>query len=133
MSKGEIQYFITFAVGIAAFWLSGQAASQVRDPHLGHFIAASLGLIVTLAVYGLGMAILALLLYGRSRTLKAVIAAAASAVVLAALGAQLLLHFVARLVHTSRQVGYFTFVAFLLYGLFYVVSAAIGRRLTRHA
>ncbi len=130
MSKGEIQYLVTFAAGIAAFWLSGQAVAQLADPHLGHFIAEAWHLSVTLGVYGLCMAALAVLIYGRSRNAKAIIVAAVCAVILAAVGAQLLLHLIG-LVHTKQDLGFFTFAAYLLYGLFYVVSAAVGRRFAR--
>ena len=132
MSKGETQYLVTFAAGIAAFWLAGQVALHISLRPIA--LAATARFITTLAIYGLIMAALAWLLYGRARTLKAVLIAAITAIILTALGAELLLHVVLQMIvghaKASQQLGLFSFIAYLLYGLFFATAAAFGRRFT---
>lgn len=127
MSKGEIQYFITFAAGMAVFWLSGVVSAHL--PILSnHFLAQTAALLTAAAVYGFGMLLLSLGLYGSRRSTKAVLIATLVAVVLALVGAQVLVRLAAPFVHNKFDFGIFNFVAYFIYGLFYVVSAWAGRR-----
>jgi len=127
MSKGEIQFIVSFVLGMAFFWLSGKATGSlpaINNPTL----ALVVGIIASALVYGLGMAILAAITLGAKRSLKAILVAAVIAMVLAELTAQVLLRPLAGFVHNNTGLAVLMFVLYLLFGLYYVVAGLIARR-----
>lgn len=126
MSKAEIQFFVSFIAGMACFWLSGQAAAHllVIPGPLGLVV----GTIISGGLYGLGMAVLAWFMLGSERSIKAVLVAAAVAIVLAELTAQFLLRAIAVYFHGHNGLALLMFVMYLLFGLYYVLAGLISRR-----
>ena len=129
MSKGEVQYFLMFAMGIAAFWVSGFVAGML--PAMHGVMAMIAGLAATLAVYGLSFGVLELVLLGRERSLKAVGIATAVVAMLALAAAQLLTKIAAGHIHNQLDLGFLTFALYLFYGFFYVIGNTIARRLAK--
>ena len=128
MSKGEIQFLISFAAGMAAFWLSGKAAAALPVMP-NHMLALISGIAVSALVYGLGAAVLAWLVLGSERSLKAVLGAGIVAIVLAEITAQALVPMAAGFVRSQATLAVLMFVLYLLFGLFYVLSNLVARRL----
>ena len=131
MSKGEIQFLISFILGMAFFWLSGQATAYLPAPS-NQFLAQALGIVVSAGVYGLGIAILVAITLGARRSLKAILAAAVIAMVLAELTAQLLVHLVAGAIHNNTDLTIFMFVMYLLFGLYYAMCNFTAHRLVKN-
>lgn len=129
MSKGEVQYFLMFVVGIAAFWASGYAAGML--PAMHGVIALAAGLVVTLAVYGLIFAVLQLVLLGRNRSAKAVAISTVVVVVLAVIAAQVVTQVAKGHIHNKLDLGLLTFGLYLFYGMFYVLGNTTARRLAK--
>jgi hypothetical protein len=127
MSKGEVQYFLMFVVGIAAFWASGYAVGILPAMHGAMAVVA--GVAATLLVYGLIFAVLELVLLGQNRAAKPVAVSAVIVMILAVVGAMLLQKVAAGHIHNKLDVGLLTFALYLLYGLFYVIGNTIARRL----
>jgi hypothetical protein len=130
MSKAEVQFLISFAAGMLGFWLSGKAASSL--PVISnHTLSTIVGFVAGAVVYGIGMAVVAWFILGAKRSLKGVLAAAVLAMVLAEVTAQWLLRVIIGAVHISDQTGLaiLMFGLYLCFGLFYVVSLLVGRRL----
>jgi phosphoglycerol transferase MdoB-like AlkP superfamily enzyme len=130
MSKGEVQYFLMFVLGIAAFWLSGFVSGLVPVMH-NHMLAQVAGLVVTLAVYGLVFVALEAVLLGRDRALKPILVPAIIVVVLAIVAAQLLVKVASGHIHNNVDLGLLTFALYLFYGIFYVIGNTVARRLTK--
>jgi hypothetical protein len=130
MSKGEIQYFLTFAAGIAAFWLGGQAVAHLGFPH-DRLLAQTLARATILAVYGAGLALLLTFTLGAQRSLKGIVIATVSIMALALLVAISLVHVTAGHIHTQVELGLFTLVYYVIYGLLYVLGGVIARRFSR--
>ena len=121
-------YFLTFASGMTAFWISGQASALVpalKSPVL-HVI---LGLAISGGIYGLGMFVLS------SRVLhrvgKGTLFATITAVILGFAGAQIVVRLAAGHVHNTAGLGLLSFVLYLLYGTIYVASLSVGRRFAK--
>lgn len=127
MSKGEIQFIVSFVLGMAFFWLSGKATSSLPVMN-NQVLALTVGIIASALVYGAGMAVLAAVTLGAKRSLKAILVATVIAMVLAELTAQVLLRPLAGFVHNNTGLAFLMFVLYLLFGLYYVVSGLIARR-----
>lgn len=128
MSKGEIQFIVSFVLGMAFFWLSGKATASL-PPISNQMLAQTVGILVSAGVYGLGMAALTAVTLGAKRSLKAILVAAVVAMVLAELTAQVLLRALVGYVHNNNGLAVLMFVLYLLFGLYYVVGNLIARRL----
>lgn len=129
MSKGEIQYFIMFIAGIVFFWVAGLAVPYL--PVLSASLAGIEGLVVTLAIYVLGFALLLLFTLGKRRGVKAIGIAAAVVAALALTAAELVVHLGNGHIHSQFDLGILNFVLYLLYGPFYVIGNIIAQKLTR--
>jgi hypothetical protein len=130
MSKGEVQFLVSFAAGMLGFWLSGKAASSL--PVISnHALSTIVGFTAGALVYGLGMAVVAWFVMGAKRSLRGILVAAVLATALAEVTAQWLLRLLIGAVHISDQTGLavLMFGLYLCFGLFYVVSLLVGRRL----
>ena len=129
MSKGEVQYFLMFVVGIVAFWASGYAAGFLPAMHGAMALVA--GLLATLLVYGLIFAVLELGLLGQNRAVKPIAIATVIVVILAVIAAQVFTHVAKGHIHNKLDVGLLTFGLYLFYGLFYVIGNTTARRLAK--
>ena len=130
MSKGEVQFLISFAAGMLGFWLSGKAASSL--PVISnHLLSSIVAFTAGALVYGLGMAVVAWFVLGARRSLKGILAAAMLAMILAEVTAQWLLRVIVGAVHINDQTGLaiLMFGLYLCFGSYYVVSLIVGRRL----
>jgi hypothetical protein len=124
----DIQYLLTFAAGMGAFWLSGQASAYlpvVKDRGLSMI----LGMAATAAVYGLGMALWTFIMLRRRALVKPVVVATVLAVILALLSAQVILRLATGHVTTMMHLGLLTFALYLCYGTIYVIGLAVARKL----
>lgn len=126
----DIMYFLTFTLGMGAFWLSGRAATLL--PHIANrSLATTLSMVVTALVYGLILAIWTAVI-GGGLNIRRILLAVVPAVLLGMVAAQVLLRLAAgRLHNTSLDIGLFTFALFVCYGLIYVFSLALARRIVR--
>jgi len=125
----DILYLITFAAGMAAFWLSGHASILALQNIHTHGLRTAAGLIVTGGVYGLGMLILASAVMRRLG--KGAIIATVAAVALGLGAAQVIVRLAAGHIHTNTGLGLLTFALYMCYGLIYVVSLAAARRIAK--
>ena len=130
MSKAEIQFLVSFVAGMAVFFLSGQAAAHLPIMP-SQLLAQVVGTIVSGGLYGLGAAMLAWFTLGADRSVKAVLIAAAVAIVLAELTAQFLLRAIAGYFHGTTGLTMLMFVMYLLFGLYYVFAGLIARRFAK--
>lgn len=127
MSKAEIQYFLMFIAGIAFFWVAGLAVPYL--PVLSNSLAGIEGLVVTLAIYTLGFALLLLFTLGGHRSSKAIAITAAIVAVLALAAAKLIVVVGNGHIHSQVDLGLLTFVSYVLYGAFYVIGNTVAQRL----
>jgi hypothetical protein len=126
----DLQYLLTFAAGMGAFWLSGQASTLlpvVKDRGL----SMALGMVVTAAVYGLGMALWTFVLLRRRALVKPLLVATVLAVVLGILAAQLILRLAAGQITTMMHLGLLTFALYLCYGTIYLIGLAVAKKLAK--
>ncbi|HEY2004016.1 MAG TPA: hypothetical protein VGH44_02780 [Candidatus Saccharimonadia bacterium] len=130
MSKGEIQFIVSFVAGMAFFWLSSKASTFVPVMN-SQLLAETLGIVISAVVYGFGIAILTTITLGAKRSFKAIIVATVIAMVLAELTAQLLVRLVAGSIHNTTQLTLFMFVMYLLFGLYYVACNFVAQRLAK--
>ena len=128
LMASDMLYFLTFAAGMAAFWASGRV-SALLPAMTNNTLAVVAGLTVTGGVYGLGMLLLATIMFRRFG--RATLIATILAVVLGLAAAQAIVHLAAGHVHNLSGLGLLTFVLYLCYGLIYVVSLAAGRRFAK--
>lgn len=127
LMPSDLLYFLTFALGMGAFWVSGRAGRLVpasNDATL-HTIS-SLG--VTVLVFAGIMAVYAFIV---TRQLKAVLVATLVAAVLGLVTAQAIVAVVAPHVTTTQQVGLLSFVLYFCYGFIYVGALALGRKIAK--
>jgi hypothetical protein len=122
-------YLLTFALGMAAFWISGHVSLLLTHGVKDHTAYVVLGLVATGGVYGLGMFALALAV--QRRLGLGVVLATGLAVGLGLLAAQLILRAALALLHGPSAIGILTFVLYLVYGGIYAVSLAVGRRFAK--
>ena len=127
MSKAEIQFIVSCVLGMAFFWLSGKATAYLPVIN-NQMLAQIVGIIVSAGVYGLGMAGLAAVTLGAKRSLKGILVAAVVAMVLAELTAQVLLRALVPLVQGNNGLAILMFILYLLFGLYYVVSGIVAKR-----
>lgn len=128
MSKGEIQFIVSFVLGMAFFWLSGKATTLL-PPVSNQALAQTVGIAVSAGVYGLGMAGLAAITLGAKRSLKAILLAAVLAMVLAELTAQFVLKALVPIAQGNNGLAILMFILYLLFGLYYVAGNFTARRL----
>jgi hypothetical protein len=125
----DVLYFLTFAAGMAAFWLSGHASVIALQAVKNVGLHSILGLIVTGGVYGLGMFLLGLAVLRRVN--KGLVIATVMTIILGYAAAQIIVRLAASHIHTTTGVGLLTFVLYLCYGAIYVASLAAGRRFAK--
>lgn len=125
----DILYFITFLLGIGAFWLSGQAVSLLPFAKLGGATMA-VGMTVTALVYGAVIALWTIPVL-RKISIKGVLAAAIPAVVLGIVAGQAIARLAAGKVNSLQDLGFLTFGLYVCYGLIYVISLMLARRVAR--
>jgi hypothetical protein len=125
----DVQYLITFGLGMAAFWLSGWVGGLVARA-LNQNLPFELGMAVTAAVYG-GIFIIWSLIVLRKFALKALLVGVILAVALAIGSAQVILDLASDNVRNLFQLGLLTFVLYLCYGLIYALSLTVAKRLAR--
>lgn len=128
MSKAEIQFLISFVLGMAFFWLSGKATALLPVMN-NQLLAQIVGITVSAGVYGLGMAALAAVTLGAKRSLKAILVAAVIAMVLAEVTAQFLLKALVPIAQGNNGLAILMFILYLLFGLYYVAGNFTARRL----
>ncbi len=128
LTSSDLFYLLTFALGMAAFWLSGKA-SQLLPVVSDRTASIAMGLGSTAAVYGLGM--LALSLAVTRRFGRPVIISTVLAIILGLAAAQVIVRVFAPMVHSNNGVGLLTFGLYLCYGVIYVVGLAVARRFAR--
>ncbi len=128
LMASDTTYFLTFAAGMAAFWLSGRA-SALLPAMKNNGLAIASGLVVTGAVYGLGILVLSLVLLRHFG--KGTLVSTGMAVVLGLASAQVIVRLAAGHIHNRTDVALLTFVLYLCYGLIYVISLAAGRRFAK--
>ncbi|HEY6736143.1 MAG TPA: hypothetical protein VI322_00340 [Candidatus Saccharimonadia bacterium] len=125
----DIMYFITFALGMAAFWLSGRVITLL--PHMANRSAAmALGLAVTALVYGLTLAVWTIIT-SRKIMPKRILLATVPAIILGYGAAQVITRAAAGKVTNMMSLGILTFVLFVCYGLIYVLCLALARRIAK--
>ncbi len=129
LMASDTLYFLTFAAGMAAFWLSGHASVLALHNVKAVGLHPILGLVVTGGVYGFGMFLLALAVMRRAG--KGLLIATAMAIVLGYGAAQIIVRLAASHIHTPTGIGLLTFVLYLCYGGIYVASLAVGRRFAK--
>lgn len=125
LSRGDILFFLTFALGMAGFWLGGHAgvlARQIGGPTLSTILSYT----ATVGVFALGMIVLAFVV---TRSIKATLVSALVATGLGLVTSQVIIRLAIGHISTSQQVGILTFVLYLCYGFIYVAALAIGRKL----
>jgi hypothetical protein len=131
MSKGEVQYFLMFFAGIAAFWLGGEAVSYIPAVTHNATLAGVIALATTLAIYGLVFAVLLLVTLGQQRSLKSILISTVLVLLLAVGSAQLLVTLGHGHIHNKLDVGFLTFASYIMYGAIYVLGNTLARRLSR--
>jgi len=130
-SSTDLQFILTLAAGMGAFWISGRLPLLIPAKLLPHNYqaAAVIGIALALVGYGLGMAAWNWLWLGR-RSLRPALISALIAMILA-LAAMLALAFTgAGHTHTTNQMAILAFVLYLAYGAFYVAGWAVARKLS---
>ena len=125
----DILYFVTFLLGIAAFWLSGQAVSALHLGKLGPS-AVYVAMVVTAVIYGAIIAVWTVPVLKRLSP-KAMLTAAIPAVVLGIAAGQTISRLAAGHVKSLQDLGFLTFGLYVCYGLIYVVSLLLARKLTK--
>lgn len=125
----DIMYFLTFVLGMGGFWLSGYISGLLpvmKDANL----AALLGMAVTSFVYGAILAVWTMIT-SRGPALKRVVVAVIPAVVLGIGAAQVIVRLASGKITNLTSLGILTFILFVCYGLIYVLSLALARRVVR--
>ncbi len=125
----DVLYLLTFAAGMAAFWISGHASVLVLQAVKNPGLNTVLGMVVTGGVYGLGMLMLSIIIMRRLS--KGAMVATILSVILGLIAAQVIVRLATGHVHNATGVGLLTFVLYLCYGAIYVASLAIGRRFAK--
>ena len=125
----DMMYFITFALGMGAFWVSGQAV-RLLPYQSNRGLATILSLLTTSLIYGLVLAAWTAIT-SRGLNLKRTILAVVPAILLAYGAAQIITRLAAGKITNLMSLGILTFVLFVCYGLIYVLSLALARRLAR--
>lgn len=129
----DLQFLLTFVIGMATFWLSGRIPTYVPLSILPHnrLALTLIGLTLALLIFGASVFLWNWLVLGSRRALRPVLAGTVTALVLA-LATSLYLTF-GQLPHFQGQTGLalLTFILYLVYGIYYVIGWAVARRLAK--
>jgi hypothetical protein len=130
-SSADIQFLLTFALGMAAFWLSGRLPGYLPVGLLPHNYLASfiVNLVLALIIYGAVMFGWAWLILGSRRSLKSALAAGIVAIVLG-LASSLALTALAQH-HLNIPLALLAFILYLVYGIYFVIGWAVARRIAK--
>ncbi len=128
-SSGDIKFVLTFAAGMAGFWLSGHLPGLIPVqlyPH-NYFAVYVIGLLLALLIYGLGMVLWSWFMTGR-RALKPAFLSGVVVMILALITSLILTKTSLGHVVTQGQLAVLAFVLYLVYGLYYVIGWGIASR-----
>lgn len=129
-SRSDFENLAAYVFGMIMFWVSGQAGSQVLIK-LPPAMASSAGPIImacTIGTFVLGMLVFNALMLGRSRALKPILISGFIIAFLGFGGSWGLSH--ASSVFAGKYL-LFLMVAYVAFGVFYVIGWQIARRLAR--
>jgi hypothetical protein len=130
-SGTDLQFLLTFAAGMGAFWLSGHLPAMIPLAFLRQNPIANL--VLALLVYALGMLVWNLIVLGRRRARKPILVSTLAVTVLALVTSLYLAFGKPPVPGGPSGVAIFVFVLYLVYGLYYVAGWAIARRLAPQA